>query len=210
MLKGFLRLGDEVYFAASERIPENIYEVICYSERYFGRTNYFKIRPGKYLDNGSVILRSKFDGKIMSAFCHYLELVNENDERLSEFLESSEEKSREHLIFVRDLPDSLFWEGDFVKSSFEPDEVYVVDEIDYSFLSIKAVNGRDYDIYKISKRNDSRVKMAKESSLELIERGNIWKFFHGGILEFSCAAEEQKFNQFIEVYKELSDMTKVS
>jgi len=99
--------------------------------------------------------------------------------------------------FIEDLPETPFWEGDKVKvkdKSFKfedyPKDIFII-RIDYKSLGKNA----KYPAYCISPDfyAGSSFTNRSEDELELVERGNVWKFHHGQPLEFKDVGEEAAF-----------------
>jgi hypothetical protein len=98
---------------------------------------------------------------------------------------------------VRDLPDTPFWEDDVVEV-FDGRRGYV-STIDY--LEVEKP-GSDRPVYKV--RFANYAENFHRRSLDLVERGNVWKFYHGEEMEFESAADEARF------YHRISQATSVT
>lgn len=98
---------------------------------------------------------------------------------------------------IRELPDTPFWEDDVVEV-FDGRRGYV-STIDY--LEVEKP-GSDRPVYQV--RFSGSSQSFHRRSLDLVERGNVWKFYHGEEMEFESAADEASF------YHRISHATSVT
>lgn len=82
--------------------------------------------------------------------------------------------------FLRDLPETPFWESDIVLFQGQEKEVA---NLHYEPNDVR------YDIYLDASRCGWH-SMRSESELTLVRRGMIWKHFHGEAIEFASLEEE--------------------
>ncbi len=224
-----LMMGDEVVIKIpSEKRKEgyNPYPdgttalVIGYSEMYIGRLNTLNVKPGIYLNDRWVKLQ------LLSG-----EEVMENSSYLT-LIDKEEAEQRAHIIrqrnlrpnwlqlklengFLRELPETAIWEGDYVhckvidgqaRGLVQPNNLrtFVVQEIDYHHMGVLHKNRMPWPYYKLSTGITGKWNVAvRESEMELVARGNVWKWKHQENLQFKNVLEEMKFWQLVGEYEEL-------
>lgn len=157
-------------------------EVVGFGESYHTRTQ--GANPGVYenlcwpkvkLPDGSVIAISS---------CHL------KFERKGSILDGK---------FLRELPETAFWEGDKVRHCGV--EV-VVQYIEYQCIGARRTDGSPMPIYSV-KYPAGYSRIAGDDELTLVERGNLWKHYHGEPVSFSSLEEECIFNAMIGLEEEL-------
>jgi hypothetical protein len=95
-------------------------------------------------------------------------------------------------VLVRELPDTQFWEDDIV-------EVFdgrrgCVSFIDFDALERPVGDQPVYHVRMVGRQSNERFHAR---ALDLVERGDVWRFYHGEPLEFGSAADEASFHHRI-------------
>jgi len=231
MIGEVLRVGDEVSITVPQENRDWGYNpcpdatravVLGFSEIHYGRINNFGFEPGVYPNNSWVKLRLE-DGRESIEFASRLELTDkgEYERRVAELRELNQvdpDSWHKRKEFIRDLPETPFWEGDVVlvhklvpiavvSKEMLPEsgpEVFVVVGIDYAYLDEKTTVGTKYPAYRISDQlNAGWYTSASEDEMELVERGLIWKYHHGEPLQFADIKEEASFFQMLGLTEEV-------
>lgn len=89
---------------------------------------------------------------------------------------------------VRELPDTPFWEEDVVET-YEGRRGHVF-LIDYPEIENPT---SDYPAYRVRFPGSGADMHYHARALDLVERGNIWRYYHGADMEFSGVADEAAF-----------------
>lgn len=188
-------------------------EVIGFDEIIYGRLNSHGLKPGVYVNRSWVKLKLE-DGCLHHEHSDRLKLSDqvEYKRRVKEWQESAPKHWYQQEEFIRELPETPFWEGDKVRvrartaldvitREMPPEhdpEIFVVTRIDFNQLNKYIVTARGkrgkYPAYEISdKLGAGWNTSASEDNMELVERGNVWKFYHGEPLNFENLREEASF-----------------
>ena len=231
MIDELLRIGDEVTITIPKENREWGYNpcpdgtkatVLGFSETYYGRIGNFGFKPGVYVNRCWVKLHME-DGREHTEFSSRLEPTdkNEYEHRVAEFRKAQQEKPNDwhnNKEFIRELPETPFWEGDKVRvharlaltvvtGEMPPEhdpEIFTIVEIDFHYLNEKTTIGTKYPAYKISdKLGSGWHTSANEDDMKLVERGNVWKFYHGEPLQFADIKEEAAFFMILGHYEEV-------
>jgi len=218
----FIRIGDKILinipdenwlwgYRPVEKQHGTPAEVIGFGEITYGRIHNFGMKPGIYANRWWTKLRLE-DGKEYTEFSSRLELADKNEieKRLAELKSGRRLEDKE---FLRELPETKFWEGDNVLVC-KADRVVTVSLPDVSLGDAKAISKGEkpnnllmiVDIewdrkkegepwkYKVSDNfRAGWCAYAYEPDIELMERGNVWKFYHGEKLKFNDVNEEANF-----------------
>lgn len=224
MIDKLMRVGDEVVITIEKASRKYGYRpcpngtkavILGFSEIYYGRLGSFGLKPGVYVNRAWVKLRLE-DGREHTELDDRLELTDkaEYEQRLAVFRKHKQEnpdnwRSRELL---RDLPETPFWEGDFVRvhgrsavtsllSEVTPDrdpDVRQIIGIDYHYLTERTQIGTKYPAYRISnKLGAGWGTSASEDDMVLVERGPVWKFYHDEPITFGDINEEAQFFELL-------------
>jgi hypothetical protein len=220
MIDDLLNVGDQVIVNIDKESREWGYNpcpdgakatVLGFSEITYGRIGNCGLKPGVYVNRSWARIRLE-DGHEYAEWTGRLELCDQDEyaRRMEEFRQRQAENSDNFSTdeFLRDLPETPFWEGDFVHVSRrsaisvvydnippeqEP-ETFQVIGIDYGKLDSKTVAESKYPVYKISdKIGGGWHTSASEDEMELAERGPVWKYYHNEPIKFSSLAEEAAF-----------------
>lgn len=219
MIDELARIGDEVTVTIEKENRDWGYNpcpdgtratILGFSEIHYGRIHNFGFKPGVYVNRAWAKVRLP-DGKEYSEWLGRLELTNkdEYEHRLTAFRKLQREQPDWHnKEFLRELPETPFWEGDFVRvsgrsaitsvhSEMPPDhdpDIFQIVGIDYHYLAERTQAGTKYPAYRISdKLTAGWQTYANEDDMVLVERGPIWRFFHNEPVTFSNIEEEAQF-----------------
>lgn len=195
-----LKVGDKVVIDVSQEssswgaYPEvkngEIGEVISFSEIHYGRTRAFGKKPGVYQNTCWPLVRMESGLELTINSCYVKPLL-------------PEEHPYNSGDFIRDLPETLFWEEDMVED--QSGEIYRIDSIDYAFINEKINDGSPWPFYTCAPLGCSWTIQKTEASLKLIKRGNVWKHFHSEKLAFSSIEEEANFFKSLGLYDEVKN-----
>lgn len=220
MIEDLVRIGDLVSITIPKENRAEGYNpfpdgttatVLGFSEIAWGRINNCGYQPGYYVNRAWVKIQLG-DGREMMEYAGRLSLVDQSeyDQRLVEFRRLQQERPNDwnNREFLRDLPETPFWEGDFVRvkgrrgltvltSEMPPDhdpDVLQVVRVDYYRLTALCNDGSPYPAYDISsKLGGGWHTSASEPEMTLVERGLVWKHFHGEPITFASLQEEAAF-----------------
>lgn len=147
-----------------------------YSEIFYGRTQSFGKKPGVY--ENKCWIKVEAEGKIeYLSHCHI------------------DGAKYEDGNFLRELPETPFWEDDIVRDIKTKKEFKVV-RIEYKVNYEIANTGIacNLNIFVLSDDFGSGWEQGyRENELELVSRGKIWKYYHNEPIEFSDIKEEGNF-----------------
>jgi len=220
MIDELMRIGDEVVITIGKENREWGYNpcpdgtkatILGFSEIYHGRLGNFGMKPGIYVNRAWVKLRLE-DGRGHTEWSGRLELTDrrKSSRRLAKFHKQTQKNpgNLRNKEFLRELPETPFWEGDFVRvhgrsvvtsgyNEVPPErdpDVFQVIGIDYNHLDGKTQIGTRYPAYSISDGLGSGWHAsASEDNMTLVERGPVWKFYHGERPSFRDIKEEAYF-----------------
>lgn len=161
-------------------------KVTGFNTRYRGRCNEFGRKPGEYFfhDDPIVVRVDDYTPVQIGSF----HLRHEDGSSIRTDLDG---------VWIGELPELPFWEGDTVKASLrllDRDEVFIT-RISYSDIRTKCTDGvTPYPIYTIAPTMTAGISTAaRESDLSLVNRGDIWKYYHGEPLHFADVGTEAQF-----------------
>ncbi|MCA9357402.1 hypothetical protein H6784_04195 [Candidatus Nomurabacteria bacterium] len=208
-LTELLRIGDKVVFKVSpdnrqwadtySNVPDGTVGVVCGfydAVMYESRVQVLANEPGVYHRKGAVSVWLA-DGRIVPGG-YSVEMVDKEEEKRRDALYRDERGifcRNKDQVRLGDLPPTTFWEGDKVRVRF-PSEAEVqemtIQGIDYHQMHEKRCDGSPYPFYRVGFQ-DGRSIAAEESWIELIERGNVWKYYHQEPLAFDSLKDESVF-----------------
>ena len=209
ILSEVLRIGDEVILKvdSERRIWTDTYKdvldgtkgVVCGffdAVIYVPRVPVLSEKPGVYHQKGSVSIWLP-DGRIVPGDWS-VEMVDRDEERRrSAAIRDKNGLIRTTQVRLGDLPPTKFWEKDKVYVHFPNDEYAgTIGRIDYNFMHKHRDNGSPWPFYDINLTQGGTMS-AEESWIELVERGNVWKYYHDEPLTFTDLKEEADFFQLI-------------
>jgi hypothetical protein len=205
-LTELLQIGDEVVFRVNpERrmcmhdiykdIPDGTKGVVCGFHDvviYEPLLPVLVRQPGVYHRKGavSVLLR---DGRIVPGDWS-IEMVDKDEERRrSAVLRGTE------CIRLGYLPETKFCEQDNVRVRFPHDgseHEMVIGHINYQYMHKRRGDGSPWPFYDVLYTEGGSTSV-EESWIELVERGNVWRYYTNQPLVFADLKEEAKFFQFV-------------
>jgi hypothetical protein len=176
--------------------------VIGFGESTWGRVGNCGLKPGTHLCRSAVKCRLE-DGRVETASSVNVELQDSEEyARRKAGYKYDPDKDR-NADWLRDLPETAFWEGDVVRfknpcKDVRFGEVHptkrVIQRVNYHHMTQTCNDGSPYPFYDVSDSlNGGWHCSAKEQDLELVERGNVWKHFYGEPLTFADLKEEANF-----------------
>ena len=186
---------------------ETLAKVLGYSEIHHGRIEGRRGKPGVYINKFwlRLLLPPPDSREITEASCR-LELVDEEEyaRRLAAYMRTLENPNQCQEEPLRDLPETPFWEMDWVwaKEGPMPPKVYPqlmqVVGIDYHCLNAKRNDGSKFPAYRISSGMGAGwTTSANEDGMSLAERGPVWRYAHGEPVSFPSLEEEAQFFSLI-------------
>lgn len=191
-----LKVGDTVIVAVAKENREwgynpapdgTLLTVIGFGARYRGRTGEFGRRPGKYTFNDMPLTMREDNGKPVSIGSYHIRTMD--GFRIDMDLDGE---------WREELPELPFCEGDRISCKlhyFDDSREAVVLRIDYNEVGKFCLDGiTPYPIYTISPNMHGHMStFAREADLVLVERGNVWKYYHGEPLHFDTIEDEAHF-----------------
>lgn len=211
-----LRVGDEVVFEIGpeariwhsdvyRNIPDGAKGVVCgfYDAiLYYGRTGSGARKQGVYHHKGAVSVWLP-DGRIVPGDCH-VQMVDKDEEKRRDVAMRDERGVLRHEeVRLGDLPSTQFWEEDRVtvrlpnRRGGVNEEEAVVARIDYGSIHKRRDGGSPWPFYDLRLWGGGVGASAEESWMTLVERGPVWKFYHGEPIGFASINEEAKFFDLI-------------
>ena len=209
-LSDLLKIGDEVIFKvdperrahsnAYDTIPDGTKGVVCGfydAVIYEPRVPVGTWRPGAYHCKGVASIWLP-DGRIVSDDSSVAMVDQDEERRRFDALRDEDGTARPEQIRLGDLPATKFWEQDKVRVTFPYGEILdmTVGHIAYSQIHQRRNDGSPYPFYGVIFQNGGYTS-AEESWMELIERGNVWNYYHDQPLSFANLEEESEFFQLV-------------
>lgn len=166
-------------------------QVISYSTIYYGRTCSFD--KGGVYENDQYVVVENAKGQRTQMSTSNLSAID----GISEMMARRPKENRR----LGDLPDTKFWEMDTVKD--EEGEIVKVQHIWYDQIGEFCNDGvTPMSIYACG-LDGNGVTYRRESSLSLVERGNVWKRAHGEDMSFMSTRDEIDFYILVGDAKEM-------
>lgn len=210
-LTELLQIGDEVVFRVDpERraltdtykdVPDGTKGIVCGfydAVIYESRVPVRVYQPGVYHRKGaaSVWLR---DGRVVLGDGS-IEMVDKGQEkRRDAALRDADGVLRTEQVWLGDLPETKFWEQDKVRVCFPHDgseHEMIIGRIDYYSMHKHRNDGSPWPFYDVMFVGGGQTK-AEEPWIELIKRGNVWKYYNNQSLAFTDLREEASFFELI-------------
>ena len=204
-LNELLEIGDEVVFKVDpearhwtniyDNVPDGTKGVVCRIHdaiMYYGRTRVLVHAPGVYHTKGGTTILLP-DGRLIPGN-YSVTMTDQVEERRRDGLRRDKRGVfQETYIRLGDLPPTPFWEEDKVLvHRHDGDVELVVKGISYHQLHERNEDGSPCNAYEVH-HADGWQTGASADMMELIERGNVWKYHHGEPLSFESLAEEVAF-----------------
>lgn len=210
-LSEILRIGDKVVFSVDperrawtttyDAVPDGTEGVVCGfydAVIYRARVPASGNEPGVYHQRGAVSVLLA-DGRIVPGDYSIDMIDKEEEKRRDAALRDSDGVLRQKQTRLGNLPSTKFWEQDKVRVRFPQDDVshlMTIGSIEYSNMHKRRDNGSPWPFYSV-KYTEGGFTNAEESWIELIERGNVWKYYNGQPLIFASLEEEAAFAHLI-------------
>lgn len=177
----------------TEGVICGFYDAIIYEPRVPVLVN----QPGVYHKKGAASVWLP-DGRIVPGdYCTTM-VDKDEEERRDKAMRDEHGCFQVKLVRIGDLPETRFWEMDKVLVSYknESDELQgVIRSIDYHSMHDKCKDGSPYPFYRVD--FNGSIGSGSESNMKLVERGNVWKYFHNEPVTFANLKEEASFFQLI-------------
>lgn len=177
-------------------------EVVGFEETYKWRIHNFGKKPGVYHNRCWPIIKLPNGEEISINSSHLTLLVSEEEKQARR--EAAKTEDRRTRDYLRPLPETPFWEGDFVNC---PKAEHLLDEDEKHFVVVyinpNGVNdGRTF--YTISDSlNAGWSTHVAENELTLVARGKVWQYFHNEPIQFEGLREEADFFRLLGRIKEV-------
>ncbi len=183
----------------------------------YGHIRNYGYRPGVY-ENRSWIVIELPTTEVISIYVGNLKLVDQEayDTRLVAFREKQKTDWRSTSVRVADLPETEFWEGDIVTNDDLVAHLgnyagshgavagrFYIDNIKWDWMGQTRLDGSPMPFYDISPFPDGGLTTGTDEPLTLVERGNVWKYFHDEPMTFASLEDEAKFHQTMGLYTEV-------
>lgn len=210
-LTELLKIGDEVVFKVDperrawtstyDMVPDGTKGIVCGfgdAVMYEPRVPFLVRQPGVYHSRGAVSVWLN-DGRIVPGDWCITMTDQAEQQRRDAALRDDDGILREKQVRLGDLPETKFWEQDKVRVRFPFDgrvEDMTVVRISYRDMYNTRADGSPWPFYDVRYAEGGQTS-AEESWIELVERGNVWKHFHGQALVFADLKEEASFYQLI-------------
>lgn len=210
-LTELLQIGDKVVFKISpERrawmdtykdIPDGTEGIVCgfYDAIiYESRVPVLVHQPGVYHRKGAVSVWLK-DGRVVPGDWSIEMADKDQEKRRDATLRGADGMLRTEQVRLGDLPETKFWEQDKVRVRFpykRDEQVVTIDHIDYHHMHKRRGDGSPWPFYDV-RYAEGGTTSVEESWVELIERGNVWKYHNNQPLSFADLEEEANFFQLV-------------
>ncbi len=217
-----IRIGPDDRAGGYDPCPDGTEATVTgFEETLVPRLRHWGQKPGVYRNRAQARLRFA-DGaeQVIASRCLSLADRGEEARRQETLLGPDAEKATRQPDFLRDLPDTPFWEGDYVrflhprmrnafpylKPPGRPYGCAQVSLINYGWHGDPASPTGKSDMYSISAglQGGASVIVA-ERSLGLVERGPVWKHFHGERIRFADLREEAEFYALLGLVTEVAN-----
>ena|SRR5476651_204697 len=230
MVNDMIRVGDRVVFRIdhkeeyykSEGDPADGMQGECVGRErvtvFEDRVGLCIRKPGVYEVDGQAIVKWD-DGTTTEPNGWKLKMIDTAEEKRRYAVKRAEstddtwaevDAKYEHRVFLRDLPVTKAWEGDFVRVSckrFNMEAEYgIIERIDYYRMKQEVSSGKPMYSYRICDANKNVLggtTYAKEDDIEIIEHGNVYKHFNNEPIQFADLREEAAFFKWLGHCKEV-------
>lgn len=163
--------------------------ILGFSEIYYGRTQNFGTKPGVYANHFWPKLRIMETGQEFTLCAAHLSGLVDVEEQKRRCQQPYQDRNE----FLRELPETPFWESDVVRGEGRQQ---VVTRVNYGALQRKTDNGSPWPVYEVSDPFDNGgFRSFPEESLTLVRRGPVWNILHGIPVVYGSLEEEAKLQQ---------------
>ncbi len=221
ILSELLQIGDEVMFKVDperrawtdtyKNVPDGTIGIVSGfydAVTYIPRVPVLVRQPGVYHCKGAVSIWLR-DGRIVPGDWS-IEMVDKDEERRRDAaMRDASGLLREKYVRLGDLPETKFWEHDKVRVRFPHDGIeheMTIGRIDYHQMHEGRSDGSPWPFYGVN-YSAGVSTTAEESWIELIERGNVWKYHNNQPLSFADLKEEASFFQLVGQAEEMRNPT---
>lgn len=189
--------------------------VTGFSTITYGRINNFGYGPGVYVNHAWITVKTD-DGKEWSEWSGRLTMVDEEEykRRVAVWREKGGMGCKEYKTKLRDIPETEFYEGDKVACAEIQNRWEYMEGGSPKYLRIANIHFEymkedgtmqkcndgvtDMPLYDVSPEDSTGCYTStRPDDLTLIERGNVWKWFHDEPLSFKDLSEEASFYRAI-------------
>ncbi len=229
MIDRHIRLGDRVRVAihpesraggfdpcpdGTVATVEGFEEVLVPRLRRWGR------KPGVYRSRAQPKLRLDGRTEVLTLSTSHLALLDAAEEaRRQNAFDPEADEAAQRADFLRDLPPTPFWEGDYVRfvhprlrgmyTHFKPPGrghgQAQVSFINYDWEDPWSPTGRS-NMYEVCARLEGGATViVREHALALVERGPVWKHVHGERITFADLREEAEFYALLGLVAEVAN-----
>jgi hypothetical protein len=218
MVNDLIRVGDRVEFRIDPKDdyykqpgdPAGNAQGVCVAREritmYEDRVGLCIRKPGVYELNGPVIVQWD-DGTTSTPNGWLLHMIDKDEEQSRRAQKRAEtndsnwadvDAKYEERVWIRELPVTNAWEGDFVRvkrERFGMKESYgFIERIDYYMMEQSGGQAKySYSITDEFKEVQGGSTYATEDEVEIIERGNVYKYFNNEPIQFADLREEAAF-----------------
>lgn len=207
-----LQIGDKVVFNVDpeyrawtndyQDVPDGTEGVVCGfydAVIYESRIPVFTHHPGVYHRRGAASVWLS-DGRIVPGGWS-IEMVDKDEEKRRDIaLRDADGVRHTEQVRLGDLPDTKFWEQDRVCVRFPNSEwgeqKMIISHIDYYYMHSCRCDGSPFPFYGVRFMKGGQTS-AEELWIELIERGNVWKYYNNQPLSFADLKEEADFFRLV-------------
>lgn len=200
-----LEIGDEVVFNVDretrdwtktyDNVPDGTKGVVCRIHDaiiYQGRTQVYGREPGVYHAKGGTTILLP-DGRLIPGNYNVTMTDHAEQKRRDALKRNERGVFQETCIRLGDLPPTPFWEEDKVLVHRPNGDVeLIVKGISYHRLHERNEDGSRCNAYEVH-HVEGWQTCASADIMELIERGNVWKYHHDEALSFETLKEEAAF-----------------
>lgn len=216
-----MQIGDELRLSVLEEnrswgykpAPNGtVMKVLGFGVIYDGRAKGCR-KPGVYRNRSWV--KVEINGKETSIGLFHFEPVDKQkyESRLAEYnlhrhQSEYDFRAEREKDWLGELPETKFWEGDKVLvvggHGFHDTNIGYIQTVRYENIGDKRDDGTPMPLYDITPEwNASYTTWADEEHLELLERGPVWKYYHGEPIKFENLRQEADFFKRLGMYAEV-------
>lgn len=208
-LTNILKVGDRVLFQTDQEtegpkkirfnVPYGTEGVVCaltdsifYISRIQVNKNY---KPGVYHKKDDILILLP-DGHVATGNNRISMLDKEEENRRIGAIKE-QGIPQGNITRLADLPKTKFWEDDKVHIYLGKDKRKgTICSIDYDSIHREGIDKKPDILYRVILTNNT-VCNIEESLIELVERGNVWRYYNNEPLSFVDIQDEANFYYFI-------------